>query len=125
VPTHTYEQVDGMDDVYAAGDATTFPVKQGGLAAQQADRIAHTIAAGAGAWAKEPRAGHVLLARLVGGRTPVILRTELDAWGRPGAAQLERIDRRGATRSTKVLARYLTPYLETREPLPAYPPKAA
>jgi sulfide:quinone oxidoreductase len=125
VPTHTYGRVDGIEDVYAAGDLTTFPVKQGGLASQQADRIAHTIAAGTAASTKELRAGHVLLARLIGGRTPLILRTELDAWGRPGAARLEQIDKRGATSANKVVARYLTPYLATREPLPAYPPAAA
>jgi sulfide:quinone oxidoreductase len=34
--------------VFAAGDATTFPVKQGGLAAQQADAVAETIAASVG-----------------------------------------------------------------------------
>jgi hypothetical protein len=33
-----------MEDVYAAGDATDFPVKQGGLAAQQADAVALSIA---------------------------------------------------------------------------------
>jgi sulfide:quinone oxidoreductase len=35
--------------VFAAGDATAFPVKQGGLAAQQADAVAEAIAASAGA----------------------------------------------------------------------------
>ena len=33
-------QVAGVERVYAAGDATDFPVKQGGLAAQQADTVA-------------------------------------------------------------------------------------
>ena len=42
-------RVPGLDDVYAAGDITTFPVKQGGLAAQQADVAASVIAAAAGA----------------------------------------------------------------------------
>jgi sulfide:quinone oxidoreductase len=125
VPTHIDGRVDGLEDVYAAGDMTTFPIKQGGLAAQQADRIAHAIAAGAAASTKELRAGHVLVARLIGGRTPLILRTELDDWGRPGAAQLERVDKHRRTSSTKVLARYLTPYLETREPLTARPPERA
>src|SRR3954452_4136815 len=37
--------VQGIDDVYAAGDATTFPIKQGGLAAQQAVVAAETIVA--------------------------------------------------------------------------------
>ena len=35
----------GLEDVFAAGDATTFPIKQGGLAAQQADAVAEAIAA--------------------------------------------------------------------------------
>ena len=35
--------------MFAAGDATAFPVKQGGLAAQQADAVAEAIAASAGA----------------------------------------------------------------------------
>ena len=39
----------GLDDVYCAGDAADFPVKQGGLATQQADAIAEHVAAAAGA----------------------------------------------------------------------------
>ena len=38
-------RVQGIADVYAAGDATTFPIKQGGLAAQQAVAAAETIVA--------------------------------------------------------------------------------
>lgn len=37
--------VQGAPDVWAAGDATAFPVKQGGLACQQADVAAEAIAA--------------------------------------------------------------------------------
>ena len=40
--------VRGLDDVYAAGDLTDFPVKQGGIATQQADAAAESIAAAAG-----------------------------------------------------------------------------
>ena len=115
VPKDMYGRVEGLEHVYAAGDMTTFPVKQGGLAAQQADRIAHTIAAGLGAPVKAFRADHVLRARLVGGPRPVFLRAELDAWGRPTEATLEHTDR--APASVKVLARYLTPYLETVTPI--------
>jgi len=39
----------GCDHVYAAGDVTSFPVKQGGLATQQADVAAAAIAARLGA----------------------------------------------------------------------------
>ena len=42
-------RVKDLDDVYAAGDGTSFPVKQGGLAAQMADAAASAIAATAGA----------------------------------------------------------------------------
>jgi sulfide:quinone oxidoreductase len=45
VPTDYHGRVQGLDDVYAAGDVTTFPVKQGGLASQQSDAIAEVIAA--------------------------------------------------------------------------------
>ena len=38
-------RVDGVDHVHAAGDAADFPVKQGGLACQQADTVAEHIAA--------------------------------------------------------------------------------
>ena len=38
-------RVRGLEDVYAAGDATTCPIKQGGVAAQQADAAAEAIAA--------------------------------------------------------------------------------
>jgi sulfide:quinone oxidoreductase len=42
-------RVAGLDGVYAIGDVTAFPVKQGGLACQMATATASTIAAAAGA----------------------------------------------------------------------------
>ena len=45
VPVDEYGRVEGVADVYAAGDGTDFPVKQGGLATQQADAAAEHIAA--------------------------------------------------------------------------------
>jgi sulfide:quinone oxidoreductase len=49
INTDAHGRVPGLGGVFAAGDATTFPVKQGGLAAQQADAVAEAIAASAGA----------------------------------------------------------------------------
>jgi sulfide:quinone oxidoreductase len=49
LPGDRHGRVRGAPDVYAAGDATHFPVKQGGLACQQADAAAEAIAARAGA----------------------------------------------------------------------------
>jgi sulfide:quinone oxidoreductase len=42
-------RVAGIEDVYAVGDMTAYPLKQGGLAAQQADAAASAIAAWSGA----------------------------------------------------------------------------
>jgi sulfide:quinone oxidoreductase len=47
--TDGHGRVTGVPDVYAAGDITAFPIKQGGLACQQADAAADHIAARAGA----------------------------------------------------------------------------
>ena len=45
LPVDDYGRVEGVPWVYAAGDATNHPVKQGGLAAQQAEAAAGHIAA--------------------------------------------------------------------------------
>jgi sulfide:quinone oxidoreductase len=48
IATDPYGRVEGARHIYAAGDATWFPVKQGGIAAQQADAAALAIAADSG-----------------------------------------------------------------------------
>ena len=48
LPVDEHARVRGVERVYAAGDATTFALKQGGLATQQADAAAETIAADLG-----------------------------------------------------------------------------
>lgn len=64
----------GLTDVYAAGDMTQFPVKQGGLAAQQADAVASSIAADAGASVRPMTFKPVLRGLLLTGMTPRFLR---------------------------------------------------
>jgi sulfide:quinone oxidoreductase len=49
LPVDAHSRVLGVPDVYAAGDATAFPIKQGGIACEQADAAAAAIAARAGA----------------------------------------------------------------------------
>jgi hypothetical protein len=74
VPVDRFGRVPGVDGVWAAGDVTARPVKQGGLAAQQAEVAALSIAAWAGA-AVEPRPYEpVLRGMLLGGETPRFLR---------------------------------------------------
>ncbi len=55
LPVDEHGRVRGAEGVYAAGDATDFPIKQGGIACQQAEAAADAIAATAGA-AVEPAA---------------------------------------------------------------------
>ncbi|MBV9000484.1 MAG: FAD-dependent oxidoreductase, partial [Solirubrobacterales bacterium] len=117
VPVDADGRVEGLEDVYAAGDMTTFPIKQGGVAAQQADTVAQTIAAGLGVPIKRARAPRVLQARLLGGERPLFLRTEFDWTGQATGARIVRADDERAARAAKVLGRYLVPYLETRRPL--------
>jgi sulfide:quinone oxidoreductase len=49
IATDAHGRVPGVEDVFAAGDVTAHPLKQGGLAAQQADAVAEAVAAWAGA----------------------------------------------------------------------------
>jgi sulfide:quinone oxidoreductase len=67
-------RVCGLDDVYAVGDMTSRPLKQGGLAAQQANVAASSIAASAGAPVEVQPYRPVLRATLLGGHAPLHLR---------------------------------------------------
>ena len=77
IPTDPYGRVEGLADVYAAGDATTFPVKQGGIATQQADAVARSIAAIAGAPVTPEPFRPVLRGLLLTGNTPAFVRADL------------------------------------------------
>jgi sulfide:quinone oxidoreductase len=108
VPTDPYGRVPGLADVYAAGDLTAFPIKQGGLAAQQADAVAQTIAAAAGA-PVEPRPFQpVLRALLLTGDAPTFLRVELGGGhGETSEASEEAL----WWPPGKIVGRYLAPFL--------------
>lgn len=79
----TRGRVDGLADVYAAGDMTSSPVKQGGLAAQQADIVAAAIARRAGASPPPPPSTTTLRAQLFGTPGPWFLEATLDDRGKP------------------------------------------
>ena len=74
VAVDEYGRVPGAPDVYAAGDMTTRPLKQGGLATQQADVAAAAIAAAAGADVEPEAYRPVLRAMLLTGGPPRYLR---------------------------------------------------
>lgn len=77
VPVDAHCRVHGVADVYAAGDITSFTVKHGGLAAQQADAAAETMAAATGADIEPTRFRPVVRGVLLTGTRPRYLRREL------------------------------------------------
>lgn len=97
--------------VWAAGDAIAFPVKQGGLAAQQADAAAASIAALAGADVKPMPFHPVLRGVLLTGRGREWMRH--DVAGSDGDAQTARHALWWPP--TKVAGRYISPYLQGLE----------
>jgi sulfide:quinone oxidoreductase len=78
VPVDEHGLVEGLEDVYAAGDMTAFPLKQGGLAAQQADAAAQAIAARAGAAIEPEPFRPVLRGLLLTGGVPRYLRSRIE-----------------------------------------------
>jgi sulfide:quinone oxidoreductase len=103
-------QVRGTQNVWAAGDAVAFPIKQGGLAAQQADAAAEAIAARAGAELTPQPFHPVLRGVLLTGRGSQWIRRDLE-----GADEGEAERRALWWPPTKVAGRYLAPYLAARE----------
>jgi sulfide:quinone oxidoreductase len=111
IPVETDGRVVGVSDVHVAGDAAVSPIKQGGLAAQQAAAVAADIARRAGASVPATVDGPVLRGVLLTAHGPRFLRTELDdpdgtstfsespLWWPP----------------TKIASRWLAPYLAERE----------
>ena len=111
IPVDEHGRVQGLEDVYAAGDATTSQIKQGGLAAQQAVAAVETIAARHGADLDPQPFRPVLRGMLMTGGERRWLRAPAGAT--PGHAQ-------AALHAlwwppTKIATRYLAPYLLGRE----------
>ena len=131
IPVDAHGRVKGMEDVYAAGDVTTFPLKQGGLAAQQADAVAEAIAADAGV-AIAPQPFHpVLRGLLMTGGAPLYLRAEPHRLPHEVSVAIEAATAPRAPRDAsaaagqalwwppaKIAGRYLAPYLATARPGP-------
>jgi sulfide:quinone oxidoreductase len=91
--------------VWAAGDAIAFPIKQGGLAAQEADAVAEAIAALAGADLRPQPFRPVLRGVLLTGRGRAWMRNFPD--DSLGDAQRRAL----FWPPTKIAGRYLSPYL--------------
>ncbi|MEX1357525.1 MAG: FAD-dependent oxidoreductase [Gaiellaceae bacterium] len=106
--TDPFGRVEGVPDVFAAGDATDFPIKQGGIAAQQADAAARTIAAQAGAPVEPEPFRPVLRGVLLTGAVPRYLVANLNG-GRGGASEAAAEPLWWPP--AKIVGRYLAPFL--------------
>ena len=110
IPVDDHSRIPGVPHAFAVGDVTTFPVKQGGIATQQADVAAETIAAERGgdaeAIARDPVLRGIrwtgakpryLFGWLGGGHGETSVASERPQWP---------IDN-----PSKLIGRYLTPFL--------------
>jgi len=117
VPTDDHGRVGSEVDIYAAGDLTQFPLKQGGIATQQADTAAASIAARVGADVEVVPFRPVLRGLLLTGMTPRFLRTQV------GTAE-SIVDTEALWwPPAKIAGRYLTPFLAERLGLPETLPR--
>jgi sulfide:quinone oxidoreductase len=111
-----HSRVTGFEDVFAAGDMTDFPIKLGGIAAQQADAAAESIAALAGATIVPKPLVATIHGVLLGGGEPVYMSAQV--------AGSEGIDCNVSGEpfwapATKIYARYLAPYLQALDAVAA------
>jgi sulfide:quinone oxidoreductase len=106
-----YGRVIGLERVFAAGDVTTFPVKQDGIATQQADALAEALAAEAGAEVDPRPFDPILRGVLWTGREPRYL------YGRPtgGHGEMSSLGERPQwpPQDGKVIGRYLTSFVDS------------
>jgi sulfide:quinone oxidoreductase len=119
LPVDEHGLVRGLSDVYAAGDVTSFPIKQGGIAAQQADAVAEAIAARIGGYGAPEKARPfrpVLRGLLLTGAGAQRMRSEVTGGRGDSEVSAEML----WFPDGKIAARYLTHYL-ARQAKPAEP----
>jgi sulfide:quinone oxidoreductase len=109
-----HSRVIGLQDVYAAGDGTTFPVKQGGIATQQADAAAASIAARMGGAVAPSPMRPTIRGMLLTGIAPIYLRAQIA--GTTGGS-FEMAANPLWWPPSKIAGRYLAPYLASHNPL--------
>jgi len=105
-----FGRVPGCGPLFAAGDATDFAVKQGGVSAQQADTVAEAVAQLAGV-AIEPEAFHpVLRGMLMTYDKPCFMQAHISG-GHGFSSEFSREPL--WTPVSKIAAKYLSPYLDS------------
>jgi sulfide:quinone oxidoreductase len=112
IPVDEHCSVRGLEHVYAAGDATDFPIKLGGIAAQQADVAARAIARLAGVPVEDRAFDPEIHGILIGGGEPLYLSARVTG----GQGSTSQVTRTAVwSPPSKIAAHYLAPYLEERD----------
>jgi sulfide:quinone oxidoreductase len=110
IPVDDHSRIAGLSRAFAVGDVTTFPVKQGGIATQQADVAAETIAAELGGEAEADPLDPILRGILWTGAKP----RYLFGWLGGGHGETSVAGERPPwpiDNPSKLIGRYLTPFL--------------
>jgi sulfide:quinone oxidoreductase len=108
----THCRVPDVERIYAAGDATDFPIKQGGIGSQQADAAAQSIAALAGAPVTPERFDPTIQGILLTNGKPRYLTAQIT--GGHGFSS-EITDTPTSPPPSKIAAKYLAPYLAEQD----------
>ncbi len=114
IPIDSHCRVRGLDNVFAAGDATDFLLKHGGIAAQQADVAAEGIAKLAGVAIEPSQFKAEVHGMLLGGAKPLYFSARIT--GTHGSTSVVE-DYANWPAGAKIAAKYLAPYLELQRPL--------
>ncbi|MBV8990308.1 MAG: FAD-dependent oxidoreductase [Solirubrobacterales bacterium] len=112
IPIDVHCRVPGLDGVFAAGDATDFAVKHGGVASQQADVAAEGIAALAGAPVEPSKFHPEIHGILLGADKPLYLSAHITG-GHGSSSEVS--DQPTWSPAAKIAAKYLAPYLDSRD----------
>jgi sulfide:quinone oxidoreductase len=115
IPIDSFARVSGVENVYAAGDGANFPLKQGGLACQQADAAAQHIAWSLGHVSDPEPFRPILRGQLLTGEKPQFMRRDVTA--RREGPELSG-DRPLWWPATKIAGRYLSAYLAEHDHSP-------
>jgi sulfide:quinone oxidoreductase len=107
-----YGRVRDVEGVYAAGDAVDFPIKHGGIGSQQADVVAQSIAALAGASVTPEPFDPVIHGMLLTDDEPLYLTAKIT--GGHGFSS-EITDTPTWSPPSKIAAKYLAPYLDQQD----------
>ncbi|MFZ2049842.1 MAG: FAD-dependent oxidoreductase [Solirubrobacteraceae bacterium] len=107
-----FGRVLAAEGVYAAGDCTEFPVKHGGVGAQQADVVAQSIAAQAGAPVTPEPFHPVIHGMLLTGGKPLYLTAKITG-GHGFSSELTEMP--SWSPPSKIATKYLAPYLDAQD----------